>query len=124
MLLLVVPFVLYHVPYAILIWALLKRPDGRTFTYSLAAPAMLILQSVFSLSAIAYYYVHQPTGVVLLVIPWLIDIVVLVLAYRAIQVVGLHPAPSSLIIAAVVMFVYFSFLHLLTPFIYRFAWRT
>jgi hypothetical protein len=123
-LLLLAPFILYHLPYAILIWALLKRPDRHAFTYSIAVPAMMILQSLFSLSVVTYYYVHQPIGIALLVIPWLLNIVVLVVAYKAIQQIGLHPAPSSLVIAAVVSFLYFSFIHVLTPFIYRFALRT
>ncbi len=122
-LLLLAPYVLYQVPYAILIYVLLKRPDRRAFAYALAVPAVLLLQSLFSLGVVGYYYVRQPNGFLLLAIPWLIHIVILVLAYRAIQQVGLHPPPSSLIVAAIVTFFYFSVIHALTPFLYRFPWR-
>jgi hypothetical protein len=122
-LMLLAPFVLYHIPYALLIYGLLKRPDRLAFTYSIAVPAVLILQSVFSLAVVGYYYVHHPAGFALFVIPWAIHIVVLVLAYQAIQQVGLHPAPSSLIVAAVVTFLFFTVIHGLTPFIYRFTAR-
>jgi hypothetical protein len=122
-LMLLAPFVLYHIPYALLIYGLLKRPDRLAFTYSIAVPAVLILQSVFSLAVVGYYYVHHPAGFALFVIPWTIHFVILVLAYQAIQQVGLHPAPSSLIVAAVVTFLFFTVIHGLTPFLYRFTAR-
>jgi hypothetical protein len=120
-LILLAPFILYHIPYAILIYVLLKRPDRRAFAYSLAVPAVLILQAVFSLGVVAHYYVHEPRGFLLLVLPWTIHIVILVLAYQSIQQVGLHPEPSSLIVAAVVTFFFFSTIHVVTPLFYR--WR-
>ena len=115
------PFILYHIPYAVLIYALLKKLDRLTITYSLVVPAVLLLQSLFSLTVVGYDYVHHPAGILLLIVPWLMDILVLVLAYKAIQQIGLHPKPSSLIVAAVVMFFYFSAIHVLTSFLYRFA---
>jgi hypothetical protein len=119
-LLLLTPFILYHIPYAILIYALLKRPDRRAFTYSIAVPAVLILQSLFSLSVVTFYYVRHPAGFAMLFVPWTIHIVILILAYQAIQQIGLHPQPPSLIVAAVVSFVFFSLIHAATPFLYRF----
>jgi hypothetical protein len=122
-LILLAPFILYHIPYALLIYALLKRPDRLAFTYSIAVPAVLILQSLFSLTVVSYYYVHHPAGFALFVIPWAIHIVILVLAYQAIQQVGIHPQPSSLMVAAVVAFFFFSLIHMATPILYRFTWR-
>jgi hypothetical protein len=122
-LVLLAPFILYHLPYGILIYILLKRPDRRAFAYSLAVPAVLILQSLFSLSVVGYYYVHQPMGFVLLALPWLIHIVILVFAYQAIQQVGLHPEPASLIVAAIATFFFFSIIDVVTPFLYRLAPR-
>ena len=118
---LLLAFILYHLPYGILIYALLRRPDRRAFAYSLAVPAVLILQSLFSLSVVGYYYVHQPVGFLLLFLPWLIHIVILVFAYQAIQQVGLHPEPSSLIVAALVSLLFFSLIHTITPLLYRFS---
>ncbi len=114
-------FVLYHVPYAILIYALLKHPDRRALTYSIAIPAVLLLQTLFSLSVIGFYYVHHPLGIVLLIVPWAMHIVILIMAYKAIQQIGIHPQPASLIIAAVALFFYFSIIHVVTPMLYRFA---
>jgi hypothetical protein len=120
---LLAPFVFFHIPYAILIYALLKRPDRRAFTYAIAVPAVLILESLFSVSFIGRYYVHQPMGFVLLLVPWLIHIVIIVLAYKAIQQTGLHPEPASLLVAALVAFAFFSLIHVVTPFLYRFIPR-
>lgn len=113
-------FVLYQIPYVILIIALLKRPDRRAFTYSIVVPAILIIQTLFSSSLISYYFIRHPTGIVLLALPFIMDIVILVLAYKAIQQVGLHPQPSSLIVAGIVTFIYFSFMRDPIPFLYRF----
>jgi len=120
---LLAPYILYHVPYAVLMYFLVKKPDRRTFAYSIAVPAVMILQAVFSLGIVGYYFVHEPRGFLLLVVPWLIHIVILVLAYQAIQQVGLHPEPSSILVAAAVTFVFFSLIHVITPFLYRFLWR-
>ena len=118
--LLTASFALYQIPYIILIIALLKRPDRRAFTYSIAVPAILIFQTLYSSSLLSYYFIRQPTGIVLLALPFIMDIVILVLAYKAIQQVGLHPQPSSLIVAAIVTFIYFSFMRDPIPFLYRF----
>lgn len=120
-LILLLSLALYRIPYVILIVALLKRPDRRAFTYSIVVPAILIMQTLFSSSLVGYYFVRHPTGFVLLALPFVMNIVILVLAYKAIQQVGLHPQPSSLIVAAIVTFIYFSFIHGSTPLLYRFA---
>jgi len=119
MLFLLAPFTLSHIPYAILIFVLLKRPDRRALTYAIAVPAVLVLESLLSVSLIGRLYVHQPMGFVLLLVPWLIHIVILVFAYKAIQQTGLHPEPASLIVAALVAFCFFSLIHVVTPFLYR-----
>jgi hypothetical protein len=114
-----VPYILYHVPYAILIYILLKRPDRRAFAYCIAVPAVLVLQSLFSLGLYTHYLAHYQVAFLLLVVPWATHIVILVLAYQAIQQVGIHPQPSSLIVAAIVMFIFFSVIQGATPFLYR-----
>ncbi len=116
---LIASFVLYHLPYAVLIYALLKRPDRRAFTYALAAPAVLIMQALLSLGYFALFAAQHPMSMLVLFVPWAIHIVILVLAYQAIQQVGLHPEPASLIVAAVVIFLFFSLIHVITPFLYR-----
>lgn len=117
------PFVLYHLPYAVLIYVLLKRPDRRAFTYSLAVPAVLIMQSLLSFGYFSLFAQQHPVAMLVLFVPWAIHIGILVLAYQAIQHVGLHPEPSSIMVAAAVTFVFFSLIHVITPFLYRFLWR-
>lgn len=120
-LILISAFAFNQIPYVILIIALLKKPDRRAFTYSIAVPAILVMQTMFGSSLLGYFFIRHPAGLALLALPFIMDIVILVLAYKAIQVVGLHPEPSSLIVAGVVTFVYFSFFHGITPFLYRFV---
>jgi hypothetical protein len=120
-LVLIVSFVLSHAPYVALIYVLLKRPDRRAFAYALAMPAVLVLQSLFVGVGFIFFYTHNPIGFLFFLLPWLIHIVIIVFAYQAIQQVGLHPEPSSLIVAAVVSFLFFSLINAVTPFLYRFA---
>jgi hypothetical protein len=120
-LILMAPFILYHVPYAILIYHLLKKLDTRTFTYSLVVPSVLILQGLFSLTLVGYFYIRQPVGFLLIAVPWLIHIAILVFAWKAIHQLGIHPDPSSLTVAAVVTYIYLSIIPAGTPFLYLFG---
>ena len=122
-LILLAPFILYHLPYAILIYYLLKRPDKRTFAYALAVPTIFVLQALFSISVLSFTYTHHPLGFLLLFLPWLLHIVILVLAYKAIQQTGIHPIPSSLMTAAFATVVYLFVVHAVTPVLYQLAWR-
>lgn len=112
-------YILHQIPYAILIYLLLKRPSCVAFTCAIAIPSVLLLQSLFGLSMISAYYVHHPVGFLLFFIPWSLHIVILVLAYKAIQQVGTHPLPSSIIVAAIAAFVYFSLIQSVTVVLYR-----
>jgi hypothetical protein len=64
-------------------------------------------------------YVHKPLGFVFLFLPWILHIVILVLAYQAIQQVGVHPEPASLVVAAVVTFIYLVCIQAANPMLYR-----
>jgi hypothetical protein len=117
------PFILYHLPYAVLSYLLLRQPSRRVFTYALAVPSVILFQSLFSLGVVFHYYVHEPLGSLLLFLPWAIHVAVLVLAFHAIQRTGLRPEPPRLIAAAVLVFLYFSAINAVTPLLYRFNWR-
>jgi hypothetical protein len=119
---LLTPFVLYHIPYGILIYLLLKKPDRRAFTYSVVVPAVLILQGLLSFSLIALTYNRHPIALLLTFVPRALHIVVLVLAWQVIERLRVALIPSSLVIAALVTFFYFSILQMLTPLLYKFAW--
>ena len=86
-------------------------------------PSVLVLQSLFGLSIISAYYIHHPIGFLLLIIPWSLHIVILALAYKAIQQVGLHPLPSAIIVSAIIAYLYFSLIQIVTAFLYRFNLR-
>jgi len=117
-LILLVPFVLYHVPYMVLLARLLQQPARRELAYSLAVPGVILFQSLFSLSVVTSFYVRQPMGFLLLLVPWLLHIAIIVLAYQAIQITGLHPEPALLLRAALIAVVYFSLIHIATPLLY------
>ena len=121
-LVLLAPFILYHLPYVILIYRLLKKLDRRTLAYSLAVPCVMLVQALFTVTLVIYTYAHNPVGFLLLFVPWAIHIVILVLAWQLIQRIGVPPTPSSLIVAALVTFVYLWLIHGVTPLLYRFAW--
>jgi hypothetical protein len=114
------PFVLYHIPYLLLIYLLLKRPDRRVFTFALALPAVSLLHTLFSLGLVYRFYMHTPIALTLFLLPFLLDIVVLIFAYKAIHQIGLYPEPASLVVAGVVTFIYLSFVQAMTPLLYRF----
>jgi hypothetical protein len=122
-LLLLAPFVLYHIPYAILIYRLPTKPDRRTLAYALAVPAVLVLQSLLSLTVLSYTYVQHPAGFALLFVPWLLHIMIIVLAYRTIQETGIHPEPGALLAAGLMSLLYFSLIHAVAPFLYARSWR-
>ena len=124
-LMLLPPFILSEVPYAILIYVLLKRPGRRAFTFLIAMLVMPILETLFNpvlLNSYSQIYRNHAMGSVWLVLSGLIYIVTLVLAYVAIQQTGLWPKFSSVIPATTAMFFYFFFIKAITPYLYS-LWR-
>jgi hypothetical protein len=122
-LLLGVPFLLYRVPYLILIYRFLTKPESRTLVYALVVPVILAFQAVFNLGVVIYTYVQNPAGFLLLLLPWSIHIVIVVLAWKAIRQAEIHPDSSSLFQAGVVTFVYFMVLHHASPLFYIYTRR-
>lgn len=122
-LILLAPFVLSHLPYAILIGYLLKKPDTRTFCYALVVPIITVVQALFSISVVTFVYAQQPMAFLLLLIPWFIHIVIIVLAFKAVETTGLHPEQSSIMTAIAATVAYFFFIHILTPVLYQLARR-
>ena len=120
------PFILSEVPYALLICALLKRPARRAFTFLVALLAIPILNTLSSpliLSSYRQIYINRPMGLLWIVLSGLIYMVTLVLAYEAIKQTGLQPKFSSVIFTTVAtFFYYFFFISLITPYLYG-LWR-
>jgi hypothetical protein len=124
-LLLLPPFILSEVPYAILIYVLLKRPGRRAFTFLIAMLVIPILETLFSpvlLNSYRQIYMNHAMGLVWLVLSGLIYLVTLVLAYVAVQQTGLWPKFSSVILATTATFFYFFLIKAMTPYLYS-LWR-
>jgi len=124
-LMLLPPFILSKAPYAVLIYALLKRPGRSTFTFLIAMLVIPILETLFNpllLNSYSQIYMNHAMGLVWLVISGLTYIVTLVLSYVAIQQTGLWPKFSSVILATTVTFFYFFLIKAITPYLYS-LWR-
>jgi hypothetical protein len=117
-------FLAYQLPYAVLIMLLLRKPDRRSFAYAFAIPAVLLIQTLYSLPMMLAYLRQGPLAWIFTLLFFALECLILWLAWQASQRLGLHHDPPSLIVAGVSTFLYFGFLrHLVTPWLYRFLWR-
>lgn len=104
-----------NLPYLVLLFSLLSNPSRRTFAYSLVIPSLLILFGIFGNSASIFFFLrfaHSPASFLLL-IPWALHIFILYLAWKAIRLTGIFPNPARLIVAAIVVVIYYSLLPVL-----------
>lgn len=116
------PFVLRQLPYALMIWALLKKLNRTTLSFAIAIPAVLGIWGFFMILTAIGVYRHPAVAVTMLVSP-VLHFVILALAWRVTQRIGILPAPSSLLAAGLASFIYFAAIQVLTAFLYKFAWR-
>jgi hypothetical protein len=102
-------------PNLVLLYALARRPGPRAFSYALVIPALHLLFGLFGHSAFLAFILRagQSLAPLVSIIPWLLDILILYLAWKAIRLTGIEPAPERLIVASVVIFLYSSLLPLL-----------
>jgi len=114
-----VPFPVYHLgfmawglaaiaPHIVLLYALARRPSRTAFSYALIIPSVHILFGLFGHSAFLAFILRagQVAAPLLTIIPWILDILILYLAWKTIRLTGLLPDPLRLIVAAVVIFLY------------------
>jgi hypothetical protein len=104
-----------NLPYLVLLFSLLNNPSRRTFAYSLVIPSLLVLFGIFGNSASIFFFLrfaHSPASFLLL-IPWALHIFILYLAWKAIRLTGIFPNPARLIVAAIVVVIYYSLLPVL-----------
>lgn len=94
-------------PHILLLYAL-YRPGRTAFAYALVIPSVHILFGLFGHSAFLAFILRagQVAAPLLSVIPWMLDILILYLAWKAIRRTGLLPDPPRLIVSAVVIFLY------------------
>jgi hypothetical protein len=102
-------------PHIVLLYALARHPGPRAFAYSLVIPTLHILLGFFGHSAFLAFILRagQVAAPLFSIAPWILDIVILYLAWKAIRQTGIHPNPARLIVASVVILVYTSLLPLL-----------
>ena len=99
-------------PHILLLYVLARRPGRTAFAYALIIPSIHILFGLFGHSAFLAFILRagQVAAPLLSVIPWILDILILYLAWKAIRLTGLLPDPPRLVVAAVVIFLYISVL--------------
>jgi hypothetical protein len=102
-------------PHIVLLYALARHPGPRAFAYSLVIPTLHILLGFFGHSAFLAFILRagQVAAPLFSIAPWILDIVILYLAWKAIRQTGIHPNPARLIVASVVIVFYTSLLPLL-----------
>jgi hypothetical protein len=102
-------------PHLVLLYALARRPGPRAFAYALVIPSLHLLFGIFGHSAFLAFILRagQIATPLLSVLPWLLDILILYLAWKAIRQTGIEPNPARLIVASVVIFLYTSLLPVL-----------
>jgi len=120
------PFPLYQIgfvvwglaaiaPHLILLYYLARKPGPTVFAYALVIPSIHLLLGIFGHSAFLAFVLRagQFAAPLLSIIPWILDIAILYLAWKAIRRTGIQPDPVRLIVAAVVIFLYTSLLPVL-----------
>jgi hypothetical protein len=102
-------------PHLVLLYALARRPSRTAFSYALIIPSIHILFGIFGHSAFLAFILRagEFAAPLLTIIPWILDVLILHLAWKAIRLTGLLPDPVRLVVAAVVIFVYTTSLPLL-----------
>jgi hypothetical protein len=104
-----------NLPYLLLLLSILRNPGRRAFAYSLVIPSLLILFGIFGNSATIFFFLRftHSAASFLVLIPWALHIFILYLAWKTIRLTGIFPNPARLIVAAVVLSIYYSLLPVL-----------
>ena len=95
-------------PDLILLYSLTRRPRSAAFAYALVIPALHLLFGISGHSALLVLLPRSSQAAIplLSIIPWILDIVVPYLAWKAIRLTGIRPDPARLITAFVVILIY------------------
>jgi hypothetical protein len=102
-------------PNLVLLYTLARRPGPSAFAFSLVIPALHALFGVFGPSALLVLILPSSQGAspLLYIIPWILDILTLYLAWKAIRLTGIRPDLKHLITALVVILIYTKLLPIL-----------
>jgi hypothetical protein len=95
-------------PDLVLLYSLTRRPGPSAFAYSLVIPTLHILFGLTGHSALLFLIPHSGQAAIpfLSIIPWILDIFVPYLTWKAIRFTGIRPDPTRLIAAFVVILIY------------------
>jgi hypothetical protein len=95
-------------PDLVLLYSLTRRPGPSAFAYSLVIPTLHILFGLTGHSALLFLIPHSGQAAIplLSIIPWILDILVPYLTWKAIRFTGIRPDPTRLTTAFVVILIY------------------
>lgn len=102
-------------PYAVVLYFVRHHPHRTVLAFALALPAVSILQTLIANVPFPKTYTSNPVSLALVAISLVLDIVTVVLAYKAAQRAGLKASASSLFTAFAVSILYSYSLHLILP---------
>ena len=119
----IVSVLLYEAPYAVLLVVLARsKPDTRAFAYAFAIPTVLIIQTLYMLPSSLSW--QMPLSFAFVGMALMFECLILWLAWQANQHLRYRHEASSLLVAGVVVFVYFAALrNIVVSALYRFLWR-
>ena len=110
-------------PHLVLLYGLARWPGPLAFAFALVIPALHILFAIVGRSAFTVFILNsgQVAAPLLSVFPWILDIVILYLALKAIRLTGMRPDPNRLIVASIVIVLYTTLLPSLVVLLNYFA---
>ena len=118
----ILSMVLYNAPYALLLFSFLRKPFRHTFYYAVIMPVVGVSFSLFYVLTLMSYYTRNPRAMVFLVLSTALEILISILAWKALRKNDVFPDAGAIVIAGVVAFAYFLGLRMLVPFLYA-HWR-
>jgi hypothetical protein len=95
-------------PYALLAHTLRRQPGPTAFSFCLVIPGIRSLFGFFGQTASVIIFLRTfHSGMPLLsAIPWVLDVLIFYLAWKAVRLTGIEPTPARLILSAVDIFLY------------------
>jgi len=95
-------------PYLLLAYTLRRRPGPTAFSFCLVIPGIRSVFGFFGQTASVIIFLQTfHSGMPLLsAIPWILDVLIFYLAWKAVRLTGIEPTPARLILSAVDIFLY------------------
>jgi hypothetical protein len=114
-----VPFILSHLPYAILGVLLLTRPSVTALTFTLVVTTISLLRRAPVLFFLITNLLRTPGPFALSILGCIFEGLIIAQCFKALQKSNARPQPATVAIAVVVSIVYFVVLSAATPALYR-----